>query len=77
MSPLGMEIQKDDPSTNVTAPAPIDPAAVSAFQPAIPAPFRNLRLQYLAQCLQVLMPLTFFSRRYACFLSHASPRVDT
>jgi hypothetical protein len=36
MSPFGKEIQKDDPSTKVTAPAPNGPAAVSAFHPAIP-----------------------------------------
>ena len=35
MSPFGEEMQKDDPSTKVTVPAPSGPAAVSAFHPAI------------------------------------------
>src|SRR5687768_8442534 len=43
MSPFGAEIQKDDPSTSVTVPAPSAPAAVSTFHPAIHAPFRNQR----------------------------------
>ncbi len=34
-------MQKDDPSTKVTDPAPNGPAPVSAFHPAIPAPSRN------------------------------------
>jgi hypothetical protein len=38
MSPFCKEMQKDDPSTSVTAPSPVEPAALSAFHPAIIAP---------------------------------------
>jgi hypothetical protein len=43
MSPLAEEMQKDEPSTKVTVPDPTGPAAVSAFQPAIPASYNGSR----------------------------------
>src|SRR5688500_4086430 len=41
MSPFGSEMQNDVPSTRVIVPAPTGPAAVSAFHPAIPGPFKK------------------------------------
>lgn len=74
MSPFGNEIQKEDPSTNVTAPEPNGPAAVSAFHPAIPAPSRNRHQRALApQVTPVAAKLC--NRRYSCILPDA--RVPT
>src|SRR5659263_297596 len=54
MSPLGAEMQKDDPSRIVTAPA-TPPAAVSAFQPLTgPPPVQPPRRRHAGEPCGVL-----------------------
>ncbi|WP_307075885.1 glycoside hydrolase family 3 C-terminal domain-containing protein [Arthrobacter pascens] len=60
MSPLAAEIQKEEPSSSVTAPGPGDPAALSVFQPAIfgpPSPLHSTGGRHTRAHSEPLAPL--------------------